>query len=345
MPMNTQLLRQFFDILKKWQKTILMSTQVVPPACKPIASPRHKFAQTNREARSGDFTEVLAGPEFAKRIETFLKSSLENANSDSDRIFVYQRAFDMLAGEFQLCRPLLERIKQQYDAMGRALLAKKREIATDTSSISAAEENFSEAVSQLRRARAQEFAQNRAESERLLDQMTALRLQRSELLKQIEGLVTRREELQQCESDFDNQIVSITEKVEAMTDEVRRTESDVKESKKALRELKDKIEKAGTASSDLASKADGLKSQLSVVEGETAECKARLFDLNEQSGKIEFRVNLLKRDLTSLQEEKLAAIQKRDEAAQRHAGLESELRRLLKDDTTPLAELLRSTLL
>ena len=320
----------------------MSATHVAPPTYKSLASPRQKFIQTQRQERSGTFTEVVGGPAFSKRIESFLTTSLENAHSDSDRIFVYQRAFDMLAGEFQLCRPLLERIKQQYDTVSRKLLAKKREISTDTSSISAAEENFSEAVSQLRRARAQEFAQNRAESEKLLDRMTELRLERSELLKQIEALVTRREELQQCEVEFEEQIAATNEKVEAMTEEVRKTEGDVRDAKKAVKDLKEEIGKAGTASADLASKAESLKTELGSLEQELEASKSRLFDLNQDSGKIESQVNVLKHDLERLQAEKEAAIVKRKNAKEKHDQLEKELRKLLKDETTPLNELIQS---
>jgi hypothetical protein len=107
------------------------------------------------------------------------------ASLSLSRIFIYQHAFDYLTNEFQLYHPLLQRMKQQYDETSHSLLVKDRDIVMTAASGSYAEDSLSEMVNNLRRTRAEEFVQNQAESERLLDEMTDLDVHRSELLNQL----------------------------------------------------------------------------------------------------------------------------------------------------------------
>ena len=223
-------------------------------------------------------------------MDSLLDSELSKAHNDSERVFIYQRAFDYVMTEFHLCRPLLERIKQQYDGMSRMLLARKREMMIDTSSLSVAEDSLSEMVNQARRARTQEFAQNRAESERLLDEMTALRVQRSDLLRQLDGLQRKHGELERSGAECEQQSADLNRQLADMLDEIRQAENDTGQSRKSLTALKAKLAKTETSANDLAIKEEALAAELRALEDDESAASERISILGSEADEARRKV-------------------------------------------------------
>jgi chromosome segregation ATPase len=276
-------------------------------------------------------------------LEAFLENELEHAHSDSERVFIYQRAFDYLASEFFLCRPLLERIKQQYDRMSRTLLAKKREMIVDATSSSTAEDSLAEMVNHIRRARTQEFVQNRAESERLLDEMTELRVQRSDLLKQLEVLTKRKEELASLEASYDQEMLEVNGQVQDVMIDIRQAETAAHATRKDIHALKSKIAKTETSSADLAVKEEALAKELDALKKHEEVTRLRLFDMNQVTGELENQMAELRRTLDSLEVERELALKRKNDAVEVHATLEDKFRRLVGNRTAPLHELLQKS--
>jgi chromosome segregation ATPase len=273
-------------------------------------------------------------------MDSWLGSELSNAHNDSERVFVYQRAFDCVMTEFHRYRPLLERIKQQYDAMSRMLLARKREMMTDTSSLSVAEDSLSEMVNRSRRARAQEFAQNRAESERLLDEMTALRVQRSDLLRQLEGLQGKHGELERTSGECEQQSAELGRQLLDMLDEIRQAESETGQCRKSLAAIKAKLAKTETSASDLAIKEEALAAELRAIEDEESAARQRISVLGRQADEAQRKVVEMRREIDALIVERDAATARKKEALLLHGRLERNFRKAVGDHQTPLAELL-----
>ena len=176
-------------------------------------------------------------------IDKFLATETPHAYSDSDKMFVYQKAFDFLINEFQICKPLLSRIKKQYDMMCADLIAKKREFSFNNISISSSEDIFPDTINELRNVRMHEFAQKKSESEQLLDQMTKLRIKRSELLQQFENLTMKDNELSASDSTSTEKIIELNSKISDINDFIKSTENSTLMKKKQLDDLNDEISK------------------------------------------------------------------------------------------------------
>jgi chromosome segregation ATPase len=103
-------------------------------------------------------------------------------------------------------------------------------------------------VDTYRRTRTQEFVQNPAESERLFEEMTELRVQRSALLKQLAILTWRREELASLEAIFNQEIFDINGQVQDVMTDIQQAEGSVHATRKQIQGVKSKIAKAETSS-------------------------------------------------------------------------------------------------
>lgn len=324
-----------------------------PPMAPPrTANPRNKpsvhYNQPPQSARAPQRRPLTANvtTTFISQIDSFLEHELQNAHSDSDRVYVYQRAFDYLAQEFQLCRPLLERIKQQYDSMSSTLIAKKREIMTDTSSITDAEDTFSEMVNKMRRARTQEFAKCREESEQLLDEMTSLRLQRSELLTQLDTLATQKRELKNVETAHAEQMTQVNSKIHELMDEIKQLENETNDTKKQIVVLQDKIDKTQISSQDLQNTDKELGNELEGLKKQEAELKNEYETIMDETSNVDIQINQIHKEILGLEREKQDAEEKITSISQRKETSEVKMREMLKgivpDTTKPMIEILRT---
>jgi chromosome segregation ATPase len=325
----------------------------------PPNSARSSNPRTNRRADMRRYPQSAHTPKrslepdqnstFLAQIDTFLSRELAAAHSDSDRIYVYQRAFDLLAQEFQLCRPLLERIKQQYDEMGRSLLIRKRVTMTDASSVSAAEDSLSEQVNRMRRARIQEFSKRRQETEALLDEMTALRVQRSELQQQVGQLDQKKEELKMVEQANSEKMTQVNNRVHELLDEIKQMEHEIGETKKEIAGLDDKIEKTMVSSNDLIQSEEQLTRELTELQADEARLKEKLKATNDANLDVDLQFQKLQKDIRSLTHQNSEAQEKLRSIQERRTATEQKIREMLKpyesDPNIPLTALIKKLLM
>lgn len=289
-----------------------------------LSSPSSISPKTARYSNSNENT-------FLQKIDTFLETELADAHSDADKVNVYQRAFGLLCDEFQTCRPLLERIKQQYDLMSSKLIARKREIITDTSSVSTAEDNFSEMINKMRRARTREFAEAHEESDRLLDEMTNLRLQRSELMKELESLQAQRTELKAVEASHSQKMAEINSHLHELMDEIVYTDNQTNKAQKEIETLQEKIGKTRESAEDLQRTNDTLDKELAELLEEENSLKKDLEASTKESSSIDLQLIELHKELSGLEREKADALEKLHVAESRQKKSTDKMREMLKD--------------
>lgn len=268
---------------------------------------------------------------FLDQVDTFLARELDLAHSDSDVVYVYQRAFESLANEFELCRPLLERIKQQYDTVAKQLLSRKRTMMTDCSSVSAAEDSFSEMVNKMRRARNQEFARRSQETDRLLDEMTELRLTKLELTKELEALQAQRNELRDVEQNHREQMANASNRVHELIDEIKQMDTDEVVARRNIGTLEDKLEKTMISSQDLKQSENALSEELENLRAEEAELIKELEELQEKSKKVSVDLQDVTKDICGCTREQTDAEEKLKRIKERKESQEATMREMLNN--------------
>lgn len=319
------------------------------PAPRRISQPNvSRSLGVNPRAKSYNSAASSHQEQFINQIETFLETELANAKSDSDKIHVYQRAFESLANEFQSCRPLLERIQQQYDLMASALLAKKREIVAESTSMNDAEDSFSEMVNRMRKVRNQEFAHSRAESERLLDEMTELRVQRSDLLNQLDQLQKRKIELVNAEAISIEEMNVITAKVHDLMYDIKQSEAQTADAQKKINEIKDITAKTEASTQELSLTDCELQKQRIQLEEEERQIKDELDQLTNHSETLTDQIIELQKKLKGLENEKKDAQEKLEGIHHRKDYNLTRLYELLKntdiDPDQPIEDILNQIL-
>lgn len=287
-----------------------------------------------------------ARQQFLNDIDGYLSRELSKASSDADRIYVYKRAFDFLESEFQLCRPLLDRIKKQYDETSAALLARKRELVADSSTIADAEDSYADFVTQMRKARNQEFKEMQIESEHLLDELTELRLQRSSLMKDLDKLKSQNAELTTLEKSQLENIADYNAKLQILQDDIKITERDTTEVRKNLISLEEKLEKTNTSTKDLENTHNQLLQKIEAMKQKKLEAEQRLSVAQSQLSESEKKLIEVDRNITSLERDKSNNIQKLQSMTERQNKVEDKMRSMLadigiKDDNKTIAELIK----
>jgi chromosome segregation ATPase len=273
-------------------------------------------------------------------MDEFLETSLSQAQNETDRFFIYQRAFDYVTGEFQVCRPLLERIKKSYDEVTRSLFARRRQMLIDTSSISIAEDTLTEVIGRFRRARTEEFSQTQAESERLLDVMTTLRLQRSELLKQLETFNQRNADLRRISDECDVETQNLNTQLRDILDEIHFAGQEQQTAQDQLVVFKTKLAITEKSTKDLEDQEKSLIDELETLRTEERKSESQIARFKEETEQAERNIIEMKRKMDALDVEKTTAEVRLREAMALNRQLEMDIRKVLQDDSTPIAELL-----
>jgi chromosome segregation ATPase len=264
-------------------------------------------------------------------LDAFLDKELFDAHSDSDRVFVYQRAFDFLSSQFLFCRPLLQRIRHHYDVMSKSLLNKKRETVMSETDESRADDSYTEIVSRVKRIKTQEFVAVRADAEKLLDELTALRLQRLELLNQLESLNNRREELVVVESGYEDKLYEINTTMREIIDDTKNIQGWSKDGKEQIEIFRNEIKKMKVSLLDLKVKAEAMQGEIVRLRQREREDRVRLFDMDASTGEILPLMKHLERELENAKREEKEANRKKREALAKRTKLSTELEKLLGD--------------
>lgn len=279
-------------------------------------------------------------------IDKFLATEIPHAYSDSDKMFVYQKAFDFLINEFQICKPLLSRIKKQYDMMCTDLIAKKRELSFNNISISSSEDIFPDTINEIRNVRMHEFAQKKSESEQLLDQMTKLRIKRSELLQQFENLTMKDNELSASDSTSTEKIIELNSKISDINDFIKSTENSTLMKKKQLDDLNDEISRTQQSKDELAEKDQYFQSQICILEKEEKELQINIDRMDQINLELSKEITDLQNRAETLNKKKNSVSDKLKYIEISYQSKEDELRNLIKesdldiDSNLPIEEIL-----
>jgi chromosome segregation ATPase len=263
-------------------------------------------------------------------MDTFLENGLAAAHSDADKIFVYQDAFDVLASNFDVCRPLLQRIRYQYDLMGKYLLTKKREAALNQVDDARADDSFTEIISQVRRVRSREFASLREQSERMLDELTALRVQRMDLLAQLETLKARKDALTVVEDTYEDRMFELNTAMRELTDDRKNIQTCCKDAKEQILFLRDETKKTEVSLNDLREKSEAMAADIIRLKQREKESREKLFDMDPNTGAILPIVKTLERELAVVQAEEKEAHERRDVTTARREKVAADLKKYLQ---------------
>lgn len=299
--------------------------------------PRRTIRSTTKSSRSSRFYSDL---------KSFIETELSYSRNDSDRIFAYKLAFDRLLQEFQICRPILERIKKNYDEVSADLLYKKSNIKIESSSTNEiTEDTFDEIVNNMKRSKEREIKQYEMKADELIEKMTQLRLKKSELSKEFDRVETRREDLKLVDkrhiekiSEAQNKILQFSSDIRMKKDEILLIQQKIKKLEVKLSEAQSSFQELLEQDQTLGKELDGL----TTTENRNSETlKSILSEQNELDSKIAD----LENENWELQKQNRLIEQKYEDIKQRKEHSDNKIRECLikYDDNVddPIIEIIR----
>ena len=303
-----------------------------PPNTAPILSPRAHKVLTEKE-------------QFFADIDKYLEDQLSKEPSDADKLHVYKKCFDYLCNDFVLIRPLLERIKKEYDRVGNSLIERKRQIITDNELSFAAEDSYSLTVTQLRNAKNKEFKEIKEEIDKKLDALTELRLQRSSYLKTLEQLEAKNKLLNDQLNTEKAKILDMTIQNENLKSEAKITKSEIKEHKKTILALQQDLDKASTGVNQLTNSKNEILHKIDTITNYKQQLTEEVNQLKKQKDDNENFLLEKSRKVNDMEKERVNNTEKLRSITERNAQNETKMRSMLNDlgiigdEKTPLPDL------
>ena len=221
-------------------------------------------------------------------------------------------------------------------------------MATDCSSVSAAEDSFSEMVNKMRRARNQEFARRSQETDKLLDEMTQLRLTKLELTKELEALQAQRNELRDVEQNHRDQMANASNRVHELIDEIKQMDADESYARRNIVTLEDKLEKTVISSQDLKQSESALSGELERLRDKEVELAKELEEIKQKNEKAGVDLQDVSKDLLGVTRENTDAQEKLRGIKERKENQLTTMRAMLnvveKDENVSVREILERLL-
>ena len=276
-----------------------------------------------------------------QRIEDYLDENLPNAHSYADRLFVYQQAFDLLINEFQNCRSVVESIKRYYDYRATELLNKYRKHVTEEVSESSADEHYNDVVNKLRYAKNHEFADFKAESEKRIDDLTELRIKNIEYQKQIESSTN---ELETCKKENEyraQQIKGFISRTEKYEDDYNTVTQECSELRKQIDSLQGEVDTIRNSINILTESSNKTLEENKTMDNEFKTNEDELNAIEQEKKESLQLISDLRSSNIELDMKNEAMDTKIEAQKSRIATLEKQLRDRLKDQKTPLNELIK----
>lgn len=301
----------------------------------PIKSPRIPNTKSPRRIHNNNSNSMSLS-----NVETYLQNSLKECHSESDKVLAYQRTFDMLINQFQLVRPIVEQIKQEYDSFANSLLFKLRDIIANEHPETSVDDTYADVINTIRYSKNHEFAEFKEESERKLDYLTSLRLKHNELVNQLASIKVEYENIKNELEETTNNIETYTERVlqlgedtlalktelvnlNADHDDRKRDENEIILATEMLtnkeNEVNQNIEK-------LIQEIEEIKQKRKDVEAQTCNLKSEFEDLKT----LHIEIGLKNQNMDV----------KLNNQAERIASLEKEIRAKIGDETTPMNDII-----
>ena len=304
----------------------------IPPSTAPIQSPRAHKVLTEKE-------------QFFADIDKYLEDQLNQEPSDADKLHVYKKCFDFLCSDFVLIRPLLVRIKKEYDRVANGLIERKRQILTDHELSFASEDSYSLTVTQLRNAKNKEFREIKEQIDKKLDALTELRLQRSSYMKTLEQLQEKNRLLNDQLNTEKAKILDITIQNENLKSEAKITKSEIKEHKKTILALQVDLDKASTGVNQLTNSKNDVTNKIQSISNYKQQLIEEVTKLKQQKEENENILLEKTRKVNDMEKERVNNTEKLRSITERNAQNETKIRSMLNDigiigdEKTPLPEL------
>lgn len=294
--------------------------------------------QEPKSVRAPSARRNICTDDMYENIQSYIERELKYAKNDSNRVYVYQRAFEKVGNEFLLCKPLLDKIRQEYDRIARNLIAKKREIMADTQGSTDAEDNYSELVTKMRKARNTEFKKTRAESEKLLDELIDLRLERSSLMHANEGLTKQLKDLTSMERIQKEQVLKLNTDLQSLIESIKIYERETDDMKHDIAHLQAKLRKTEDSRNDLQFSYETLLKQLDVMQKRYDDVKDKYDKSVIESEEVDRMLLETSKLVFDTERKYNVATDQYQTLKDRHEVLESKMREILReaglDDTS-----------
>lgn len=288
-------------------------------------SPQIHWQDERRRINRSDAAPISRSERFYSELKTFIDTELSYSRNDSNRIFVYKQAFDTLIQEFQLCRPILERIKKNYDELSNELLHTKTNIRVEEStSMEITDDTFDEIVNSMKRIKEKEIKKSEMKADELLDKMTQLRVSKSDLTKELEAVESKRKDLKIVDKSLTEKIYDAQTKLFENTAEIRVKKAKISSLQQKIQKLEEKFSDTECSSQELHEQDQSLEKQLNdIVTKENNNSSALTNLLNEQK-ELDAKIADLENENWELQrqnrliEQKYESIKQRKEYSDRN---------------------------
>ena len=268
---------------------------------------------------------------FEEHIEKFIERELQFACSDSDRIYVFQRAFDFLLGEFQQRRALLSRIKQEYDEIARNLLTEKRKMETQMLTEFDAEENYNEVLTKMRKAKKIEFREKKEEADKYMDKLLELRVDKSNLTKELDKLERKNHDMEQIYKIQHEKTSDVAIKYQLLLDDITNTTKDIQDQITEISQLNCTLDETTGSADDMRKKYTLLLAELDMKQNEKEEIVNRAIEQEQIVAQLEAELEEVGKDIVKLDMDKAQALEQAKRTKERNVQTDSKMRQLLKD--------------
>ena len=268
---------------------------------------------------------------FEENIENFIEKELQHACSDSDRIYVFQRAFDFLIGEFQQRRPLLCRIKQEYDEIAKSLLYQKRHMETQMLTEFDAEENYNEALTELRKAKKIEFKEKKEEASKFMDILLDLRMDKSKLTKELDTLEKKNKDMELIYKIQHEKTSDVAIKYQLLLDDITNTTKDIQDQIKEISQLNYTLDETTGSCADMRKKYTLLLAELDAKHNEKEEIAKKAIEQEQVVAQLEAELEEVSKDIVKLDMDKAQALEQSKRIKERNVQSFTKMRQLLKD--------------
>ena len=230
----------------------------------------------------------------------FIDREMEIARNDSDRVFVYKQAFETLLLEFQACKPVLERIKNNYDTMSSSLIQQKHNIRVNDVPDNLNEDTYTEVVHSLKRSKVKEFKSRQEETEKLLDEMTQLRLEKLQLSNDLKSIIEQKDEITMVEENQENLIYEYNTRIHNALDEIKTKDAQTTIMLRKIDKLEDKLSKAKISNQELEDRNNILKGKLDDLKSNENELQDKLSQLLDDNKNSDANIENLEKEIWEL---------------------------------------------
>ena len=269
---------------------------------------------------------------FYSELKSSIDANLSYARNDSDRIFAYKLAFDKLIQEFQQCRPILERIKKNYDEVSTELLYKKSNIRVDSSSTNEiTQDTFDEIVNTMKRTKEIEVKQFENKADELLEKMTQLRVQKSQLSRELNNVESRREDMKLIDQRQLQKISEAQNKILQNSTEIKIKKNEISAIQEIIQKLEEKLSESQSSYHELFEQDQTLEKELNDLLTTEKRNSETLESILKEQNEIDTKIANLENENWELQKQNRLIEQKYEDIKKRKENSATKIRKILQN--------------